>query len=193
MYLVSIIIPIYKVEQYIIRCIDSVLNQTYRQLEIVMVDDCSPDQSLEIAKRYIQNSPKGRDLLYKYHRHECNRGQAAARNTGAKIATGDYLYFLDSDDEITADCIETLVRESENGSYDAVCGDVEVIGDNPLFAFNHQVGNYNKTHEIVKAYVDRNIYMVIWNKLLRREIVKGILFKEVPKHEDELWSFTLVM
>ena len=192
MILVSIVIPIYKVEQYIIRCIESVLSQTYRQLEVVMVDDCSPDQSLEIAKKYIQNSPKGRDLLYKYHRHECNRGQAAARNTGVKIATGDYLFFLDSDDEITTNCIESLLCESENGHYDAVCGDVKVVGNNPLFSFNHQVGSYNITHEIVKAYVDRNIYMVIWNKLLRSEIVKGILFKEVAKHEDELWSFTLV-
>ena len=74
--LVSVIIPVYKVEQYIERCIESILNQTYRQLEVILVDDCSPDHSMEIAEMYIQNSSKARDLQFRYLHHDHNRGQA---------------------------------------------------------------------------------------------------------------------
>ena len=70
--LVSVIIPVYKVEQYIERCIESILNQTYRQLEVILVDDCSPDNSIGIAKSYIENSTKARDLQFRYLQHEYN-------------------------------------------------------------------------------------------------------------------------
>ena len=191
--LVSIIIPVYNVETYIIRCVESVLCQSYRQLEVIFVDDCSSDHGMELAKKYIQDSPKNCDLKWKYLKHEYNRGQAAARNTGLKVATGDYIYFMDSDDEITANCIETLIFSSENGRYDVVCGDLDVIGKNPLFDFNNKAGHYDSPHEIVKGYVERDICMIIVNKLIRRNVMTDFLsFKEVAKHEDELWSFKLV-
>ena len=98
---ISIIIPIYNVEPYIIRCVDSVLRQTYRQLEIILVDDCSPDHSMEIARKHIEASTSSKGLKFKYIKHEKNRGLSAARNSGLDAATGEYIYFLDSDDEIT--------------------------------------------------------------------------------------------
>ena len=104
--LISIIIPIYKVEPYIVRCIDSVLNQTYRELEVILVDDCSPDKSMTMARDYIEQSSLSKDLQFIYLRHEKNKGLSAARNTGINSATGKYVFFLDSDDEITPDCLE---------------------------------------------------------------------------------------
>lgn len=192
--LISIIVPVYKVEQYIERCVDSILNQTYRQLEVILVDDCSPDHSMEIAEMYIQNSSKARDLQFRYLHHDHNRGQAAARNTGLAAAKGEYIFFMDSDDEISSQCIEILVSECEEGLLDVVSGDMEAIGgDNPLYSFKHKICRYNNTHDIVKAYVKEEIYMIIWNKLLRREIVANhVQFKEGLSYEDELWSFLLV-
>ena len=192
--LVSVIIPVYKVEQYIERCIESILNQTYRQLEVILVDDCSPDNSMGIAKSYIENSTKARDLQFRYLQHEYNRGQAAARNTGLAAAKGEYIFFMDSDDEISSQCIEILVSECEEGKFDVVSADMEAIGgENPLYSFKHKSCRYDNTHDIVKAYVNEEIYMIIWNKLLRREIIANhVQFKEGLSYEDELWSFLLV-
>jgi glycosyltransferase involved in cell wall biosynthesis len=91
---VSIIIPVYKVEAYIVRCIESVLRQTYRNLEVILVDDCTPDRSVELAKEYIEQSPLSKDLQFVYLKHDHNRGLSAARNTGMDAATGEYIYFL---------------------------------------------------------------------------------------------------
>ena len=163
--LVSIIIPVYKVEPYILRCVESVLNQTYRHLEVILVDDCSPDQSMELVINHIQNLEKTKGVAFKLCKHDVNQGLSAARNTGMKVASGDYVYFLDSDDEIVPTCIELLVKGSEHGSYDVINGDFETV---------------------------REIYVTAWNKLVRREVLTGWGFKEGIIHEDELWSFTLV-
>ena len=115
---VSIIIPIYKVEPYIERCIQSVLRQTYRDLEVILVDDCTPDRSMELAKACIEQSPLSKDLQIVYLRHEQNRGVSVCRNDGIDAATGEYIMFIDSDDHITDDCVETLVKPLENYPYD---------------------------------------------------------------------------
>ena len=107
---VSIIIPVFHVEKYIQRCVASVLKQTYRPLEVIFVDDASCDKSLELAKQEIgkQNNV---GIDFQYIVHEKNQGQGVARNTGVEAATGDYLYFLDSDDAITEDAIDVLVKK----------------------------------------------------------------------------------
>lgn len=195
---VSIIIPVYKVEQYIYRCIESVLNQTYRQLEVILVDDCTPDKSMEIAMNLISESPKSGDLSIHYLQHGYNRGLSAARNTGMEAAKGDYVYFLDSDDEIVPNCIETLVSESENGAIDVICGGLEFCGSKELFGFNTQYvccdHFYKNNKDIVKAFVTGLIPISAWNKLLRREVLisKKIYFKEGLLFEDNLWAFILI-
>ena len=106
---VSIIIPVYNVEPYIERCIESVLCQTYRELEVILVDDSSPDCSMDLARKCIDNSNRNKlDIIHLRHDH--NLGLSAARNTGIEAATGDYLFFLDSDDWITDNCISLLVQ-----------------------------------------------------------------------------------
>lgn len=103
---ISIIIPVYNVSVYIEGCIKSVMNQTYRDIECILVNDASPDDSIDIAKHLIANYTG--PIQFRILNHEHNTGVSAARNTGIEAATGDYLYFLDSDDEITPDCIEKL-------------------------------------------------------------------------------------
>lgn len=105
---VSIIIPIYNVSDYVKRCMKSVMHQSYDNIECIVVDDCSPDDSIAKCEKMIADyhGPINFTILH----HQCNRGLSAARNTGTDAATGDYILYLDSDDELTSDCIEKLVR-----------------------------------------------------------------------------------
>ncbi len=194
--LVSIIIPVYKVEQYISRCAESVLNQTYRQLEIIFVDDCSSDESIVVVKDYISNSPKSQDLKFRFLAHDHNMGLSAARNTGISSASGQYVYFLDSDDEISPDCIETLVEASEDGQFDVVCGALKLCGSTELFttelSFYEQ--SYLNNNDVLNAFVRNRIPIAAWNKLIRRETIfkEGLCFKRGLIYEDNLWTFELM-
>ena len=193
---VSIIIPVYKVETYITRCIDSVLHQTYRNLEVILIDDCSPDKSLEIAKNHINKmSAICRDINFIYLKHETNCGLSATRNTGIAAAKGKYLFFLDSDDEITHDCIEKLVRASNNGERDLICGGFRIINNDNSISDNYKTDDVclNDEYQIIKYYTSGHLYMMACNKLVKKSILKReILFKEGIIHEDNLWSFLLI-
>ena len=103
---VSIIIPVYNVSKYIERCLKSALDQTWKDLEIILVDDCTPDDSMDIARSVLETS--SRSNMVTILKHEKNRGLSAARNTGIRQAKGDYLYFLDSDDYLPVNSIELL-------------------------------------------------------------------------------------
>ncbi len=104
---VSIIIPIYNVEPFIEECVNSVLNQTMTEnIECILVDDCGSDKSFEVAESIIATY-KG-DIKFKLIRHEVNKGLSCARNGGVNAAEGKYIFFIDSDDYIMNDCIETL-------------------------------------------------------------------------------------
>ena len=106
--LVSILVPFYNVEQYIDRCIQSLIEQTYENIEILLIDDCSPDKSLEIAQHYAHNDPRIKILRY-----EKNRGLGGARNYGLENATGEYLLFVDSDDYIEPNTVEVLFDKAK--------------------------------------------------------------------------------
>ena len=129
MELVSVIIPVYQVTDYVERCLKSVMSQTYTDIECIIVDDKTQDDSIEKCERLIEVynnnlklDGKGR-IRFKILHHEVNRGLSAARNTGTQAATGEYLYYLDSDDYISADCIETLIAPfKEHASLEMVQG-----------------------------------------------------------------------
>ncbi len=189
---VSIIIPVFQVEQYIERCINSVLRQTYRELEVILVDDCSPDKSMNIAHDLILNR-ECKDIEFKFLRHDRNRGLSAARNTGIKTATGSYVYFLDSDDEITEDCISVLVEPIRRFNYDIVTSHYEIKGIKVEYPKQDICGEMMGVKTISKAYSQNRWHCMAWNKLCRRTFLleKELFFQEGLIHEDELWSALL--
>ena len=123
---VSIIIPVYNVSKYIERCLKSALDQTWKDLEIILVDDCTPDDSMDIARSVLETS--SRSNMVTILKHEKNRGLSAARNTGIRQAKGDYLYFLDSDDYLPVNSIELLADAAIRHNVDFVIGEFAVVG-----------------------------------------------------------------
>ena len=114
---VSIVIPIYKAEKYLRTCIDSVLGQTYKDLEVILVDDASPDRCGEICEEYAKKDSRVRVI------HKENEGVSKARNAGLAIATGDFVQFVDSDDYLAEDMTQKLVEQMEQQKVDLVlCG-----------------------------------------------------------------------
>lgn len=118
---VSILIPVYGVEQYIAECARSLFSQTYRDLEFIFVDDCSPDNSISVLKKVLEDYP---DRANQVHiiRHETNKGVGTARQTAFTHATGEYIMHADSDDLLPADAVELLVGRMQKGAYDIVSG-----------------------------------------------------------------------
>lgn len=190
---VSIIIPVYNVEPYISACLHSVMDQTYTgELECIIVDDRGTDASMEVAEREV-NAYSGK-VDFKIVHREQNGGLSAARNTGIRQATGDYLYFLDSDDEITSDCIELLAAKVASLQPDFVIGGYRVTGTNKKYpSLNLPDGTLLQGEDIIKTYSQSKWYMMAWNKLVNRKFLtdNNLYFKEGLLHEDELWSFQL--
>jgi glycosyltransferase involved in cell wall biosynthesis len=109
MYKVTLSMPVYNVEKYMERALLSALNQTFESIEYLIVDDKGTDNSMAIVRRIIANHPRGKDV--RIIDHGVNQGLGAARNSAIKEAKGEYLYCMDSDDEITKDCIEILYNK----------------------------------------------------------------------------------
>lgn len=193
---ISIIIPVYKVEPYIVRCIESVLCQTYRHLEVILVDDCSPDRSMELAKGCIEQSPLSKDLSFVYLRHDHNRGLSAARNTGMDAATGEYVYFLDSDDKLYDESsIENLIHEIQSHNLsDVVCGSYEVIKGLEKKQRHKIVSFLDDQQSIIDFYTTGKTYMMAWNKMVKLDFLRHnhLYFMEGLIHEDDLWSYLLI-
>jgi glycosyltransferase involved in cell wall biosynthesis len=186
---VSIIIPVYNVEPYIERCLLSVLNQTYDNIEIILVDDCGQDNSMEVANRVIKNHSNGHKVSIL--KQEQNNGPSMARNSGINAAIGKYVYFLDSDDEITNDCIETLVRKSDE--FEVVIGAIETLPLKGLLKNKKSV--FYKENAIKRAYFNGLINDSGCNKLVLREFLlsNNLFFEPGLIHEDYLWTFFLSM
>lgn len=196
--LISIIIPIYNVENYIERCIWSVLNQTMKRFELILVDDCSSDNSIEIAENLI-NKYKGNDIdIYVYH-HKENIGLSASRNTGIKHAKGDYVFFLDSDDFLTQECVCSFLKILEKyPDVDIVQGntDSNVVSVKKAVGIDgRRLPEYTENHNwIEKGLLNSKIIPVTaWNKLIRRDLILQyqLFFYEGIIHEDVLWCFFL--
>ncbi len=190
---ISVIIPVYNVAPYIAACLQSVMRQTTQAaLECILVDDCGPDNSMEVVNETLK-SYKG-PVDFKIVRHTQNRGLSAARNTGLAAATGDYIYFLDSDDEITPDCIERLSAPLQKESYDLTIGECRIEGGSlPGVALQLPEGTILRDREILHAYRLQQWYMMSVNKLYRTAFLRSnaLQFKEGILHEDELWSFQI--
>lgn len=196
---VSIIIPIYQVSDYVERCLKSVIGQTFKDIECILVDDVTKDDSLVKCERIIRdyNEKEGK-ISFKILHHERNRGLSAARNTGTKAATGEYIYYMDSDDEITPDCIEKLMRTArEHPEAEMVIGNYrEFWMDKELrTALDNSLPSHICSNESVFSYyIQRSLPDSAWNKLVRRDFIEnhGLEFKEGIIYEDFHWMFYVV-
>ena len=199
---VSLIIPVYNVSEYIERCIRSVMAQTYTDIECIIVDDCGTDDSMAKCEQMIREYEGPIKFIILHHEH--NRGVSAARNTGVHHATGKWLYFLDSDDEITPHCIETLLKVGEedeatemvHGSTQPNQWEKEFVNNKVLYDPRcSQIPSSMKDSETIKYYFFHKQKMRTGpsNKLLRRSFIMKyqLFFKEGILFEDLLWTYYL--
>ncbi len=188
--LISIIIPVYNVAPFIKSCLHSVLNQTYKNIEIIIINDKTTDESISIIKDVLQKEAPS--VPIKIIEHAENKGLSSARNTGIKNSRGEYLYFLDSDDEISTDCIETLSNRAKISCADIVIGDYIVQGSSGFFPpLELGTSIIKGNSKIIQAYMQEKFYVMAWNKLVRKEFIvkNNLYFKNNLIHEDCLWSF----
>lgn len=188
---ISIIVPIYNTAPYMARCLNSILAQDYKgPLECILVDDCTPDRSMDIAHEMLDDYQG--QIEFKYQRHETNKGLSAARNTGIRCAEGEYLYFLDSDDEITPNCISALTALAEKyKGVDIVQGNI-VLTHEVFTGFDisqYHFPEYTTDQAWIRKEMLERIPMTMWNKLIRHDLISehGLWFKEGIIHEDEHW------
>lgn len=187
-YKVSIIIPVYGVEKYLEECLDSVINQTYSNLEIILIDDESPDQCPVICDEYALKDNRIKVI------HKKNGGAGSARNAGLKICTGEYICFVDSDDYVYPNYVEKLVSE-------AVRQKAEIIVSN----FDYLYQNKKKTEkELMKTnefssveYLEEFLInwncSLIWNKIFKKDILKSLFFVEGRRIDDEFFTYQAVI
>lgn len=185
---VSIVVPIYKVEKYLQRCIESICHQTYQNLEIILVDDGSPDHCGEIIEDYAAADHRIISL------HKSNGGLSDARNAGMRYVSGDFTLFIDSDDWIESRMVEKMVEASLAFSADIVqCGfyyayDDHLLFDNQNFSKDGSIeilDNQTLMHELIKNNKIKNF---AWGKLYKTEIIKNIPFKTGVVFEDVFWA-----
>lgn len=191
--LVSIIVPIYNAERYINKCMESILSQTYENLDIILINDGSTDCSLEICNRYIKKDKRIRVLSQK------NKGVSSARNYGIREAKGDYIAFIDIDDYIDTSYIEILTKDIEEYNADiACCNCIEVEKqydgnktDKFILVDNKRVISNKETY--FKDYVEDTIFYgtVVWAKLFKKSLLIQKQFKMLKFGEDTLLMIEL--
>lgn len=184
--LISVIVPIYNVEKYLARCVDSIVNQTYKNLEIILVDDGSPDRCPQMCDDYAEKD--GRIKVV----HKKNGGLSDARNAGMAVATGKYISFIDSDDYVSDDFFECLldVMNKENSDI-AECSVVKLYEDNRFDEFSDDlsVKTYD-TQDAMSALIAENpFHQHVWNKLYKTELIKDIPYAVGKLNEDEFWTY----
>ena len=182
---ISVVIAIYNKEKYLRKCIESVMGQTYKNLQIILVDDDSTDDSGKICHEYADKDER---IIYTSHSH--NRGISEVRNTGIRLATGDYITFIDGDDHVLEGFIETLYKNILDYNADiSVCEFIRADEDEALDKIPKEktyVQEYNDplsflgNEEIVWASA-----VVVWNKLYKKTLFDEIRFPENRIHQDE--------
>lgn len=182
--IVSIIIPVYKVELYLRQCLDSVINQTYKKIEICIVDDGSPDKCPVICDEYAQKDHRIKVT------HKTNGGLSDARNIGIEMATGDYLCFVDSDDIIDRKMIEIIMEPliTDKSLELSTC-------QSKNFTDGENISNVQTIshHTIVDflTFLTKDLWVISCGKIYKKELFRHIRFPYGRLHEDEFTTFKL--
>ncbi len=184
--LISVIVPVYKTEPYLAKCLDSIVNQTYANLEIILIDDGSPDRCGNICDQYA-----ARDTRIKVI-HQQNEGLSAARNAGLKTSSGQYIGFVDSDDWIDADMFETLyggILQYE--AQIATCGYFYTERHKETEIKEQVSAVYNRDDALHLLLMDQTVTNHVWNKLFKKELFEGVLFPYGRTFEDIATTYKL--
>ena len=184
--LISIIVPVYNVEDYLDRCMHSILNQTYQKLEIILVDDGSTDSSPAKCDEYAQKDNRIKVI------HKQNGGLSDARNAGLKLASGDYIGYVDSDDWIEPDMYARMYQAcSDCNAQIAVCRYFSEYRDRTESGGDGSVVPLSRD-ALLKIYICGHeqyiIYNSVWSKLFKREIVEGMIFPKGRNSEDIMYT-----
>lgn len=186
--LVSILVPVYNVEQYIERCARSVFEQTYENLEYIFLDDCTPDNSIAIIEQVLAEYPD-RASAVRIIKHNQNEGIAITRNNAIRNATGDFIFFVDSDDYIETDTISALVNEQNLTKADIVSGKM-LINENGMDS-RYVEPIYKDKDELMITVLSNLWHHEIYNRLVRRTLFVDNDIKAIP-HVNicEDWQLT---
>lgn len=186
--LVSVIIPIYNVEKYLNQCIESIVSQTYKNLEIILINDGSTDTSAEICEYWAEKDNRIKVI------HLENGGAGRARNAGIKVARGKWLSFIDSDDYISKKFYSFLMCNASE-DIDVIecnylsCHDAEVNFDDVLLGEGKTYESKDALYEHIKGICFKQ---VIWNKIYRSTVIKDIKFPESKLIDDEFWTYKVL-
>lgn len=187
MELVSMIIPVYGVESYLEECLESVLQQTYERLEVILIDDQSPDRCPKICDEFAR-----KDQRVKVY-HQKNGGAANARNHGLDRADGTYICFVDSDDKIEMDYVEKLLRAIKESDADvAVCSFQQWYPDRIVDYTEIESGEYSGK-EYLRKFLSDWTCGLLWNKMFHKKTLNGIRFEEGHKIDDEFFTYQAIL
>lgn len=185
--IISIIVPIYKVEKYLDRCINSILNQTFTDFELILVDDGSPDRCGDICDEYAKKDKRIKVI------HKENGGLSDARNSGLDVATGKFVAFIDSDDFIHKDMYMILYNAIIDSKSDiSQCKFKYFFKEDELNKNIINDGNYkiyNNIDAIEEVIENKNLNVNVWNKLYKKELFNDIRFPKGKIHEDEFVTY----
>ena len=190
-YKVSALIPIYNVEAYIERCARSLFEQTYPNLEYVFVNDCTPDRSMDILKRAMEDYPERKGCV-KIINHERNHGLAATRNTCLDNVTGEFVTVVDSDDWLEPKAVELLVARQKETDADIVSGNAIVHRSSGLQELDEP--NYASKEEMVLRQMEHTLDHVLWHRLIRRSVIEQHHIRAIEGSEmaEDRYQMTLI-
>ena len=187
--LISVIVPVYKVEQYLDKCVQSIVDQTYRDLEIILVDDGSPDNCGAMCDAWAEKDSRIQVI------HKKNGGLSDARNAGMAVATGKYMGFIDSDDYIAPDMYRLLLERMNSDDSDiAACG-VEMVYEDgaPQRMLTPNGCQVLDNRQAMEAIVQESLLkQPVWYKLYKTDLIQDIPFAVGKCHEDVFWSWQAV-
>lgn len=189
MELISVIVPIYNVESYLDKCVSSIVNQTYSNLEIILVDDGSPDNCPAICDAWVEKDSRIQVI------HKTNGGLSDARNAGIAVATGSLIAFVDSDDWIERDFFEYLYEAMDSYSADVAECSTRFVDEKGIVLRIRKVAteNANCLTALRRLVLEDGVYQTVWDKLYRREVIQDIPFEVGKYNEDEFWTDQVLM
>ena len=185
--LISIIVPVYNIGKYLNKCVTSIVNQTYKKLEIILIDDGSTDNSGKICDEWKEKDNRIKVI------HKENGGPSKARNYGIEVATGNYLFFVDGDDYIELDIVEKLYKNLiKSNSIISACGHILETYSDKLIRFANNNFVVNSEEALKRLFTGDDLFVVIWGKLYKKELFDTIKFPVGKINEDVAILYRLI-